>query len=575
MSSLAVKQLRLLQKALYKKAFEEAHSVVGVGSQNIIEYSTKFQNALTKSFKITTQSTLVQDIKQNRIVLYGDFHTLRQSQRGLMRILRAYCDKMRTNKIVLALEMFRACDQWLLDAYLKGQMTDAELLAKVNYDRDWGFPWQNFKMLIDFAKSRNIIILGINTEGAGRDDLNTRDQFAANIIASAAKQFPSHKIFCLIGEYHLANEHLPTALRASLKQNKIKPEFMRIVNNVDRYYFDLQREAVHHLTEYLLLKKDFYCVMNSPPWMKWHSFSLWEELRFAGAHDTITSDEEYDTDIDFFTEDSFDIDYQLHQFILNVSRFLKIDSDESDLQSYQICLARDGDFYASLSEYEEQIPGDIDRFIERATMDGVFFIPTTRSILMSQVSVNNLAEAAGQFLYSRVNGEDPVDQSITDRFYRHIIRSAVGMIAAKIMNPRRKCMELHNYKRFLSRYKGIRLIGKESLRRDLAKAVLAFDTWIKKKIESTTGTAGDPPKDLIELNFKTSYQVSREIGQMIGYSIYKKVMLNDLPVSQLRRLFTKKTRTSSALWNEILYLYNSTLPGQTPGKSKSLPKSPT
>ena len=146
------------------------------------------------------------------------------------------------------------------------------------------------------------------------------------------------------------------------------------------------------------------------------------------------------------------------------------------------------------------------------------------------------------------------------------------MIAAKIMNPRRKCMELHNYRRYLSRYKGMRLIGKESQRRDLAKAVLAFDTWIKKKIDNTNGPAGDPPKDLIELNFKTSYQVSREIGQMIGYSIYKKVMLNDLPISKLRRLFTKKTRTSSALWNEILFLYNSTLPGQSAAKAKAASK---
>ena len=115
----------------------------------------------------------------------------------------------------------------------------------------------------------------------------------------------------------------------------------------------------------------------------------------------------------------------------------------------------------------------------------------------------------------------------------------------------------------------MRLIGKESQRRDLAKAVLAFDTWIKKKIDNVNGLAGDPPKDLIELNFKTSYQVSREIGQMIGYSIYKKVMLNDLPINKLRRLFTKKTRTSSALWNEILFLYNSTLPAQVVAKSKA------
>jgi uncharacterized iron-regulated protein len=548
---------------LYQKAYEEAHSVVGTSSQNIIEYSTKFQQSLTKSFRITTQATLIQDIKQNRIVLYGDFHTLRQSQRGLMRILRAYCDKMRTNKVVLTLEMFRARDQWLLDAYLKDQLTDSELLERVNYDRDWGFPWQNFKMLLDFAKARQLVVLGINTDQAGRDDLKTRDQFAANIIATAARQFPGHKIFCLIGEYHLANDHLPKALTQTLRANKIKPELLRIVNNVDHYYFKLQQESVHHLTEYLQLKKNFYCVMNSPPWMKWHSFSLWEEMRYAGAYDAVTSDEDYDADIDFFTEDSFDVDYQLHQFIVNISRFLKLKLDESDLQAYQICHSRDGDFYAALSEYNEQIPGDVDRFIERATMDGVFFIPSTRSILLSQVSVNNLAEAAGQFLHTRASGPEPMDQSLTERFYRHIIRSAVGMIAAKIMNPRRKCMELHNYKRYRSRYKGMRLIGRENERRELAKAVLTFDTWIRKKITAENTAICDPPKDLLEMNFRMSYQLSREIGQMLGYAIYKKVMLNTLPASRLRRLFIKPTRTPNSLWAEVVNFYQAAMTAST------------
>lgn len=558
---MALKQLRTLQKSLYDKAYKEAHSVVGTTSQNIIEYSTKFEQSLTKSFRITTQSTLIQDLKQNRVILYGDFHTLRQSQRGLMRILRAYCDKMRTNKVVLALEMFRAKDQLLIDAYLKEQITDSELLEKVDYDRYWGFPWQNFKMLLDFAKQRNLIVLGINTDDAGRDDLKTRDEFAAEIMAKAAKQFPSHKIFCLIGEYHLADQHLPKALSATFRRNKIKPEIMRIVNNVDHYYFKLQAEPVHHMTEYLILKRNFYCVMNSPPWMKWHSFSLWEEMRYAGAYDATALDEDYDADVDFFTEDAFDVDYQLHQFVLNISRFLKLKIDDSDLQSYQICHSRDADFYSALSEYSEQIPGDIDRFVERATLDGVYFIPSTRAILMSQISVNNLAEAAGQFLYTRISGSEPDDQEITERFYRHIIRSAVGMIASKIMNPRRKCMELHNYKRYRSRYKGVRLIGPENRRRELAKAVLSFDTWIRKKIESGTKDICDPPKDLLEMDFRTSYQLSREIGQMLGYAIYKKVMLNTVPPSRMRRIFTKPTKTPASLWAEIQNFYQLAMPG--------------
>ena len=88
MNSPTLTQLRQLQHSLYEKAYKEAHSIVAGNSRTILAYSEKFQKSLPVRCARATQADLLSALKQHRFVLYGDFHTLRQSQRGLLRLLR-------------------------------------------------------------------------------------------------------------------------------------------------------------------------------------------------------------------------------------------------------------------------------------------------------------------------------------------------------------------------------------------------------------------------------------------------------------------------------------------------------
>src|SRR5262245_60953631 len=91
----ALVQLKQLQRTLYDKAYKEAHSIVVGSSRTILAYSAKFERSLPRRFTKTTQATLLNNMRRHRYVLYGDFHTLRQSQRGLLRLLRAYVEKQK------------------------------------------------------------------------------------------------------------------------------------------------------------------------------------------------------------------------------------------------------------------------------------------------------------------------------------------------------------------------------------------------------------------------------------------------------------------------------------------------
>ena len=555
-TSPALIQLRALQQSLYDKAYQEAHSIVGGSSRAILAYSEKFERSLPRRFTRTNQLELLEALKRHRFVLYGDFHTLRQSQRGLLRLLRAYVEKQKTNKVVIALEMFKAVDQDDLDGYLAGRIPEDQFLEGVNYRGEWGFPWANFKMILDFARARKLPVVGINSENAGRDTLALRDRFAAQQLADAADRYPDHRIVCLIGEYHLADAHLPKALGAELKRRGSKGTLLRILNNVDQYYFQLSRETSHASTEHLRLRKDFFCIMNTPPWMKWQSFSIWEEMRHGGHAAAVEPDGEME--LDPYNEEAFDVDYQFLHFVRNLASFMSLNIDASDMESFHIHFSPDGDFLRDLTRDGTVTVAEAGRMVGRASVDGVYFLSRANTVLLTDISINNLAEAAGQYLHRLLTGFDDgalPSTSAAEEFYRRLLKSAVGMVASKILNPRRKCRELHHYRQLVRpAVKG--RPGATADKRQTASAILRFDRWLTLRLAGEEPDAVvAPPRPIIQLDHETNFEVSRCIGQMLGVALYKKVIANKQPASKIRRLFKRQIGEPAALWAEVHQLY--------------------
>ncbi|TWW09911.1 hypothetical protein E3A20_09580 [Planctomyces bekefii] len=480
-----------------------------------------------------------------------------------MRLMRSYKERYKGQQFLIALEMFKAVDQDSIDAYLAGNLPESEFLEAVNYQQEWGFPWQNFRMILDFAKTHKLPVIGINTENSGRDTLKERDRYAAECLVRAAVQYPNHKIMCLIGEYHLADGHLPKYLQLEMRRQKVKGKTLRLLNNIDDFYFKLQKDSALNSTEYLRLKKDFYCVMNSPPWMKWQSFSIWEDMRHVGSGQVNDSEGELDSDLDLQSEDAFDIDYQFLHFARNLADFLGLAIDSSDMESFHLQYSPDADFYKDLTQDLALTSKQAEQIIQRASQDGVYFLAKSNSVLLTYISINNLAESAGQYLYRVLTNFDDLLTTPNDDFNRRILKAAIGMIASKILNPRRKCMELHHFRQIVKRHKGQRLTGQAGSRRKIAQGVLAFDSWWHDLPDGLSPRSRKvllravpvPPKELLRLDRNSNYELSRAIGQMLGLSLYKKVIANKEPPARLRRLFKSKSHTERAAWDQVEGLY--------------------
>jgi Haem-binding uptake, Tiki superfamily, ChaN len=549
-------QLKQLQRSLYDKAFKEARAIVGDSSRRILSYSAKFERSLPTRFVATTQSDVLDALKRHDIVLYGDFHTLRQSQRGLLRLVRSFVDRQRTDKVIIALEMFKHVDQDFIDGYLAGRLSEEAFLDCINYAVEWGFPWQNFKMILDFARHRKLQVMGINTDNAGRDVLAVRDRFAAKCLMDAVERFPGYKVVCLIGEYHLADDHLPKALAVEQRRRGLKTKLMRVLNNIDSYYFSRNRGSDHASTEYLRLRKDFFCIMNSPPWMKWQSFALWEEMRHMGAWHTSNHEAEFDQDIDVHQEETYDVDFQFLGFVKELAGFLQVSIDASAMESFHIHFSPRSDFLPHIVREGGFDANEATRIVGRTGVDGVYFLARTNTVLLADISINNLAEAAGQYLHTLLSGFDDYSDNKSEDFLRRVIKSSIGMVASKILNPRRKCMELHHYRQMARRQRGRHRGSRTDLRARTTHGILRFDRWMELILAKEQHPYSAVPRSLIQLDADTDYHYSRAIGQMLGFALYKKVIANKVTTTRVKRLFRKNHHSVDSIWSDVVWLYS-------------------
>jgi uncharacterized iron-regulated protein len=528
-------RLEELQKSLYDKAVDKAKFFAAAGSPTILNYAEKYFSSLPTTFKKTSSDHLLQKIKQQKFVLYGDFHTLKQSQRGLLRLLKSFKDKYPAQKIILALEMFRASDQKYLNRYVDGEISEQELLAACEYRKTWGFPWENYRMLIEFAIESNYKIMGINTKQGGKEPLEKRDEFASQLLVKTANRHSDAIIICLIGEYHLADEHLPAYLedRSPDLGNKI----MRIFTNVDRYYFQTQGHHSGVSSEFLSLGSNKYCILNSPPWIKWQSYTLWEEMRSVKASEEYDWDQ-YEDSIELYTEEFFDIDSHILSLVGELAAFLKLPLGKSEASKFNVYFFPEQNDFDELQDRYDIPNQEMASIVERLSIDGFYFFGRGLTFIIADLSLNNLAFAAGQFLHALFSAK-PIDRNTAEgRFVSRILDFASGSIAAKILNPRRKGRNLDYYAELVRVNSRRRLIGHAKMLREAARAVLDFHAWMEAG-GSRNRDVLRPPRQIVLTDESSYYEVSKSIGAIIGNSLYRQTMIQAETPELMRDIFRK------------------------------------
>jgi hypothetical protein len=258
--------------------------IFGVDKTHRSRYIREFNAEFREFRSIASAGEVLEEASRRDIVYFGDYHPLDASQDFVLRLMREL--SARGRKVVLALEMLYVHQQDSLDRWMKGDIGEDEFLDRIDYRTEWGFDWRSYRRFFELAKDPFIPVFGIDSER--RDHLRyirRRDRLAARRIGTIRKFFPEHVILVVVGESHLASNHLPARVRAELGGSA---RDIVIVQNIDEIYWRLLRRGSER-PEAVKIDDDRYCVLTAPPMLKYQAYrriiDVWTEGEEA---DTVT-----------------------------------------------------------------------------------------------------------------------------------------------------------------------------------------------------------------------------------------------------------------------------------------------
>lgn len=497
---------------LYEKAFAEASLQSAMTAPSIKNYAKKFEASLPAKARQVQLRTILDTLNSRALLLFGDFHTLKQSQLALMRVLHAYRLLQPNRQMILALEMFKAKDTSLVQKYVRGELSEAEFLSSIAYENDWGFPWKNYKPILDFARRHGLVVCGINTDQGGKEALNKRDRFAATRLLELTKRYPKALVVSLIGEFHLADNHLPFALKREMLKTKHHVTWTRVITNVDRYFFTQPTKLQQVATEYLYLKDDLFSIQNTPPWIKWQTFTIWEELRAVQGNTLDYKSEEGLID-EYYTEDSFDLDYQILKMMRGIAPVLGIPANKKAMQEVNVLYAPDESTLLELREKKNLSSLFFASLIDRLAFEGFAYIAPHRIFLVNEVSLNNLAQIVGYHLFYVQLSERNRSQPGEALFVRRVLATLASTLVSKIVNPRRANFTLNDYTRILYGMNKRKVTGFALRRRETAKRLIAFVSKVKE---------GKAPRldACAKFDNHAAFDLSVALGSLLGELTY-------------------------------------------------------
>jgi uncharacterized iron-regulated protein len=404
------------RKQILQQVKEQISDRLGLPAKELEDYSKEYKREFAGKWKTSSWPELYKSLTESQIIYMSDFHAYAQAQRVVLRILRELPEDI---PVVLALECFESRHQEQINKYLEDRWGIPHFLRETNWRERWSFPFENYQPVVELAKVREYPVYGLNKHYARRtaNSLHKRDQHAAKCLQRIAKKHPDSLIIVVFGEWHLAKEHLPGEFNKLLGKKKLKQ--MVIHQNSEKIYFQLAKQGKEMETEVVTLGRGKYCVLSSPPWVKWQSYLL-------------HLDRVIDKDLDDF-EDHYDFSDHFLRLLNLICKDLKIEAPSPDVSVYGPGASQ---VWYSLSRYLNK--NEL-RIAERLMRDNKsFYVPQGRIFYLGQATVNQAADLAGQYLHAHLSQRERLLWDFPGDFHAAIFVAGMGFFCSKLVNHKRK-----------------------------------------------------------------------------------------------------------------------------------------
>ena len=519
------------RKAILNKVKEQVQLYTGPEPEDITLYGRAYHRDLERAWQPSEHSELMAALKEAQVVFGGDFHPFAQAQRSHLRLLRNLDKKGGEN--ALALEVFPANCQESVDLFLAGDLTEAEFLQKVQWDKNWGFPWSHYRPIVEFARKNQMRIIALNQSSSGASvSLEQRDQFAAKKIHSFLQE-GTEFIYVIFGDLHIAQEHLPKSFLSLYRENK--PKTISLYLNPEKVYFQLARKGMENKVEVVKFNQKHFAIIGSPPWVKWQNYLMYLEDNY---------DYSFEVDVEEDEWDDFEVDFTDHvvSLVKMISGALDIEVDYNDIEVYSSKEA------LSIERARDVVGEKFFRFVRFLIKnDSSFYIPSSGFFYLSKPSVNHAASLAAQYVHAKIGQRTELLWNFPENFLNLIWLEAMGFFLSKFVNPKRKSETLGGLKKKLAVFQP-NDEGREPL-------LLALD---QKMSELLQVYSGKDSQQKFRPRRKSSYiEAARFLGGMLGeryFLLYHKGRIQRDEVLALLSFHPSDSRIAEFYYNQLMKL---------------------
>lgn len=512
-----------IRKELYLQLEKEVSQRLGRTSDGLLRYKAIYEKAFNAKWAVSTPEDFFSTLQSAKVLLLGDFHALHQSQKSHLRILRKLIS---SRPLVLAVEFLDAEDQPWVDQFLEGSLSEEKFLKQVKWVEKWGFPWESYKPIFDWARKENVALYAINQTFKSRTaaTLEKRDEFSAQMIADISHAYSDFLVVVIYGDLHLANEHLVDKIYAhSFEVNA--SNLVRVYQNSEILYFKLMELGVDAQTDILSSQGNQFCLMSVAPWVKWQNYLLYleqaydQELVFDGDLDF--EDEDYDDDDDYGDEGSIDFTDHVVKFAKIISQDLSLTISLDELSVYSL---KDSLLFEKI---EAEFDGEKLELIRAMISDQKsFYLPELQLGVLVRPTVNHAAQVAMSYLLSQISLEKNSFLWDYKEIEKLIWRECLIYFGSKLINPRQKTDTLSD------------LQANIHLKESQESVKEALQVALSQKMQELLKGAGMEPstKTFCPKN-NYSYLVAAQIlGRMMGEKLFFAYQQEKLNSDSLRKL---------------------------------------
>ena len=310
-------------KSLQLELLEESYYVSGQTqstSQQIIEYEKSFTKSLPIDVKESCDDTLRRAIDLSSVCIFGDFHSSKKFQQNFLKYFLDWHHLHSSEDAVICLEAIPASYQKEINKFLQDDISEKEFLDRSRFRDQWGFPWDNMREIFLLAKQHGIKIFGVNCSRNQTRPITETDLEIAKTLSSIQKVEKPAKIFVLIGEFHLANHHLPEQINKQIPGASIA----RIIFDHEKYFLKrLASPTPFNCSKVFEIEPHFFCVYNNSPWLKWKTHEHWLETLSE------TTNFDSDADLDEFETNVAIDSLKIIEFSKKLAAILDLDTNKT------------------------------------------------------------------------------------------------------------------------------------------------------------------------------------------------------------------------------------------------------